>query len=172
MGCEDKGRGLYQKFRVERTDGSSAPGGRHDGCRYFVLDLDHDPFAKDALKAYAGACEGRYPALAADLAATLPTMAAALPPERGWYMSPDQMPGERLAGMSDADLDMFWQFVWDPAQSPSWNLYLFHHHLAKYRTLVFRWERLRRTGLTQAELERKYLEPKLRAFAERMLRTV
>lgn len=60
------GVGLYNKFNVTRTDG---PGGKHDGCRYFVLDLNHDPFARAALIAYADACEGRCPELAADLRA-------------------------------------------------------------------------------------------------------
>jgi hypothetical protein len=60
-------RGVYAKFNVERTDGSSAPGGRHDRCAYFVLDLEHDPFAKVALKAYATACAETHPGLARDL---------------------------------------------------------------------------------------------------------
>jgi len=63
----DKTRGLYGKFHVERTDGKSAPGEKHDGCEYFVLDLTHDPFAVPALKAYADACAAEYPLLAADL---------------------------------------------------------------------------------------------------------
>lgn len=63
----DQERGLYRKFHVERTDGGSAPGARHDGCEYFVLDLDHDPFALAALSSYAMACREQYPALAADL---------------------------------------------------------------------------------------------------------
>jgi hypothetical protein len=60
-------RGLFRKYNVERTDGSSAPGGKHHGCEYFVLDLSHDPFAPPALRAYAAACAAEYPALAADL---------------------------------------------------------------------------------------------------------
>jgi len=36
-------------------------------CRYFVLDLEHDPFAVPALKAYAEACRGTHPGLAHDL---------------------------------------------------------------------------------------------------------
>lgn len=60
-------KGLYRKFLVERTDGSSAEGGKHENCAYFVLDLDHDPFAWPALKAYEQACAGTYPHLAADL---------------------------------------------------------------------------------------------------------
>lgn len=28
----DKTRGIYHKFNVTRTDGSSAPDGKHDGC--------------------------------------------------------------------------------------------------------------------------------------------
>ena len=63
----DKTRGLYNKFSVTRTDGSSEPGGKHDGCHYFVLDLSHDPHAVAALRAYAQSCEKDYPLLAADL---------------------------------------------------------------------------------------------------------
>lgn len=59
--------GLYRKFNVTRTDGSSAPGGKHEDCEYFVLDMTHDPFALPALTAYASACAVKYPPLAADL---------------------------------------------------------------------------------------------------------
>jgi hypothetical protein len=59
--------GLFHKFNIERTDGKSAPGQKHDGCDYFVLDLTHDPFAIPALTAYAGACEAKYPRLFYDL---------------------------------------------------------------------------------------------------------
>lgn len=54
---------IYEKFRVERTDGRSAPGEKHDGCQYFVLDVTHDPFALHALRAYADACYADYPKL-------------------------------------------------------------------------------------------------------------
>jgi hypothetical protein len=60
-------RGLYGKFRVERTDGRSASGEKHHGCEYFVLDLTHDRFAREALTAYARACAEEYPTLANDL---------------------------------------------------------------------------------------------------------
>jgi hypothetical protein len=46
---KDAKRGLYGKFRVTRSDGSSGAGGRHERCKYFVLDLTHDQFAKAAL---------------------------------------------------------------------------------------------------------------------------
>lgn len=59
--------GLYGKFIVARTDGKSEKGQKHDGCQYFVLDLDHDEFAAPALAAYAKACRGEYPELAKDL---------------------------------------------------------------------------------------------------------
>lgn len=60
----DENRGIYRKFTVARTDGSSALGGKHERCNYFVLDLDHDRFAVPALKAYARACRRTYPQLA------------------------------------------------------------------------------------------------------------
>jgi hypothetical protein len=67
MSMGDRSRGLYDKFCVIRTDGTSGPGKKHDGCRYFVLDMDHDPHARAAVKAYADSCRAEYPLLAADL---------------------------------------------------------------------------------------------------------
>jgi hypothetical protein len=67
MNMGDRTRGIYHKFVVTRVDGSSAPGGKHDGCFYFVLDLDHDPHARAALAAYAASCRAEYPLLAHDL---------------------------------------------------------------------------------------------------------
>ncbi len=63
----DEERGLYEKYTVTRTDGSSASGEKHEHCYYFVLDTDHDPHAKPALLAYADSCEQQYPELARDL---------------------------------------------------------------------------------------------------------
>lgn len=60
-------QGLFRKFEVRRVDGTDKPGGKHHGCTYFVLDVDHDPCARPALAAYAAACEATHPALAADL---------------------------------------------------------------------------------------------------------
>ena len=60
-------QGLFRKFIVRRTDGSDAPGGKHYGCRYFALDVDHDKHAVAALTAYAKACETTHPELAKDL---------------------------------------------------------------------------------------------------------
>jgi hypothetical protein len=63
----DKSQGLYKKFIVERTDGSGAVGGKHEGCNYFVLDMAHDDHAIPALIAYANSCRAEYPKLAEDL---------------------------------------------------------------------------------------------------------
>ena len=63
----DKTKGLYRKYDVRRTDGSSEPGQKHHGCEYFVLDVTHDPHAVAALKAYADSCRNEYPLLADDL---------------------------------------------------------------------------------------------------------
>lgn len=63
---DDRDRGLYRKFWVERTDGQSAPGRKHDGCEYYVLDLTHDPLAVPALGAYAAAARAAGFALLAD----------------------------------------------------------------------------------------------------------
>jgi len=63
----DPSRGLYCKYRVERTDGTSNPGGKHHGCEYFVLDVSCDPHAVSALNGYIQSCEASYPLLARDL---------------------------------------------------------------------------------------------------------
>lgn len=60
-------QGLFRKFDIRRVDGSDAPGGKHHGCRYFVLDVEHDPHSVPALIAYAAACEATHPQLAKDL---------------------------------------------------------------------------------------------------------
>lgn len=72
----DKSRGLYNKFVVERRDGSSDIGGKHYGCEYFVLDLTHDKHAAAALRAYADSCAEEYPLLAADLRLKVPAQPA------------------------------------------------------------------------------------------------
>lgn len=42
--------GLRDKYRVERHDDRT---GKHNGCRYFVLDPQHDQIAREALVLYA-----------------------------------------------------------------------------------------------------------------------
>ena len=46
-------RGLYDKYEIRRNEGGDVePGDKHYKCRYFVLDLTHDPLAKAAIIAY------------------------------------------------------------------------------------------------------------------------
>lgn len=63
----DAAVGLYRKYNVNRTDGSTEPGRKHGDCEYFVIDLKHDKYAEAALRAYAFACEAEFPMLAQDL---------------------------------------------------------------------------------------------------------
>ena len=65
--ADESKAGIYRKFKVELTDGSSCLGGKHERCHYFVLDWNHDRFAVPAARAYADACASEYPALAEDL---------------------------------------------------------------------------------------------------------
>lgn len=58
---------IFEKYTVTRNDDKDAPGQKHYGCAYFVLDLDHDPHALPALAAYARSCESTHPQLARDL---------------------------------------------------------------------------------------------------------
>jgi hypothetical protein len=91
----NKAQGVYRKFDVRRTDGSDQPGGKHEGCEYFVLDVTHDPYAIPALTAYAKACEDTHPVLAADLR-----------DRYSLYVPPEPAP----AVFSPADLDLFRQW--------------------------------------------------------------
>lgn len=103
-------QGLFRKFDVRRVDGTDKPGGKHHGCRYFVLDVDHDPCARAALTAYAAACEATHPVLAADLRTkwgAMPTTQAA-PVAQGDAEDPLQGAAqwllEALEGCNIADL--------------------------------------------------------------------
>ena len=62
-------QGLYHKFNVTRTDGTDAPGGKHEGNEYFVLNLTTDKHGIPAIAAYAESCAAEYPLLASDLRA-------------------------------------------------------------------------------------------------------
>lgn len=48
---------IHKKYDVRRFDGKDRIGEKHDGCYYYVLDLNHDPHAKSALAAYANSVE-------------------------------------------------------------------------------------------------------------------
>lgn len=50
------------------------PAAKHVKCDYFVLDLVHDKFSKQALMAYADACGEEYPKLAVDIRARIDKM--------------------------------------------------------------------------------------------------
>lgn len=64
---DQKATGLYKKFNVTRTDGTSEPGGKHENDEYFVLNLTTDKHALPAIAAYAKACANEFPVLANDL---------------------------------------------------------------------------------------------------------
>lgn len=59
----DDKKGLYGKYRVEKSDGS-----RMDPkAVYFTLRIDTDPYARAAVRAYIEACRAEQPELAGDL---------------------------------------------------------------------------------------------------------
>ena len=62
-------QGLFGKFAVSRADGRDGPGGKHEHCQHFVLDLDHDKHALPAIAAYVESCRDEFPQLATDLQA-------------------------------------------------------------------------------------------------------
>lgn len=98
----DKDRGVYNKYIVERVDGRHHKGEKHEGCKYFVLDLDHDPHAKAAMLAYADSCQAEYPLLAHDcrmLACQIPD-----PP-------PAKEPQDQSPSMLETKIHLLWEFV-------------------------------------------------------------
>jgi hypothetical protein len=98
--AEDQKRGIYRKYTVTRTDGSSESGGKHEHCSYFVLDLEHDQFAISALKAYAKACRRQYPELAAHIDSIVSTRPCGCRSigECVHFLSP-QTPSEQLTSL-------------------------------------------------------------------------
>ena len=61
--------GLERRYHVERLNDTE---GKHADCRYFVLDPQHDPIAREALKTYANHAQAKgYVTLADDLFAWL-----------------------------------------------------------------------------------------------------
>jgi hypothetical protein len=64
--------GAYEKFTVSRKDGRDKPGGDRADAKYFVLDLTYDPFAEDAMFAYAAACRTSHLLLSLDIVCGLP----------------------------------------------------------------------------------------------------
>ncbi|MBG6083166.1 hypothetical protein [Rubrivivax gelatinosus] len=99
--CPAAARELFEKFEVRRLDGSDAPGGKHHGCDYVVLDLVHDRYAAAAMCAYAAACRETHPQLAADLVArfgerahTAGVSPSAAPPSLGDGVSTQLLPPE------------------------------------------------------------------------------
>lgn len=73
-------RGLEGRFRVEKIDD---PTDKHAACRYFVLDPQHDPGAREALSTYAAWASSRgYGALASDLTGWLDEVQANNNPEK------------------------------------------------------------------------------------------
>lgn len=63
-GSDDRKRGFYEKYKVERLGGTP---GKHDHCLFFVLDLDHDPYSVPALRGYATVCRPEFGPLARSL---------------------------------------------------------------------------------------------------------
>mgnify|MGYP006346686597 CR=1 FL=1 len=57
-------QGLETRYLVRRLRDVA---GKHGNCRYFVLDPQHDPIARQALATYADAVATSHPALSRDL---------------------------------------------------------------------------------------------------------
>lgn len=72
--------GIERRYHVEKVND---PTGKHDQCRYFVLDPQHDPIARFALADYASRARAAgYDSLADDLHAWLSDVAVGVLRER------------------------------------------------------------------------------------------
>jgi hypothetical protein len=80
--------GPQERYEVIRKDGSSTPGGKHHGCEFWVLDLDHDKHSVPAVVAYAASCESDLPQLARDLRIKALRRADLQPDADGSYYHP------------------------------------------------------------------------------------
>ena len=71
---EQAQRGLEPRYHVEKIND---PTGKHDECRFFVLDPQHDPIALAAIARYAQVARAEgYGALADDLTEWVQTLLA------------------------------------------------------------------------------------------------
>lgn len=72
---------------------------------------------------------------------------------------------EELKALSQADLEKYWFFTYDPAASKAWNLYQFHSLLDLYRKHCRAWEELHHGSCCVVERVRdQYLMPKITQF--------
>jgi hypothetical protein len=63
MSDDGEKKGLYGKYRIEKTDGSAVD----PKAVYFTLRLDTDRHARRAIQAYVESCREEQPELARDL---------------------------------------------------------------------------------------------------------
>lgn len=81
----EKDAGLEGRYRVEKIND---PTSKHDDCRYFVLDPQHDSIAEGVLRVYAGIARSEgFAALADDLEAWVGTCHEGMRPHdpHGWW---------------------------------------------------------------------------------------
>lgn len=181
----DTERGLYKKFNVERTDGSSQPGGKHAACEYFVLDLAHDPFAVPALAAYAEACQNTYPLLATDLRQQFDSTVVPTSPELEAILAVAQ----DVIGHIRRDSSYPWQPDYKAirAAQHAASITQFHNlaveSLRQAKKLDAAWEVLKRCNAFAEEIERgtgesdahecaKHIQTEVRLFVEKTSRAI
>lgn len=106
------------------------------------------------------------PAQADELAGTAVTEAAIATVMRGIIDGGDA----ELRGMARADLERYWHFRWDIAESVYWNVYQFHSLLDLYGSFCRRWESMHNGNFCIVERVRDtYLMPKIGAFVGELL---
>lgn len=101
-------QGLFEKYNVNRLDGKDRPGGKHEKCELFTLDITHDPHARPALLAYINSVRTTHPNLALDMALRYGINPVEFPESTRVHRSGDMAPKDdtRLCVILDNDYDV------------------------------------------------------------------
>ena len=74
-----------------------------------------------------------------------------------------------LVNKTQAQLEDYWYFVYEPTKSKEWNLYKFTKALELYKSQCRKWEEHHNGNACVVERVRdKYLMPKIKSFVEKM----
>jgi hypothetical protein len=74
-----------------------------------------------------------------------------------------------LVNKTQAQLEDYWHFLYEPAKSKEWNLYQFTKALELYKSQCRKWEEHHNGNACVVERVRdKYLMPKIKSFVEKM----
>ena len=131
----DKERGLYPKYRLARTDGSTNKGQKHEKCQFFVLDITHDPHAIPAIFSYATSAKADgYDKLADDLYSQIQPYIKKLNEAAG---AAPELADTDVKKMTDAELcTAITTFAWEDLQIGTASEQVVSEMLARFEKLT------------------------------------